>query len=397
MDTSAGKHVLITFARSFLTLELSRLMAAAGHQVTVVDSIPVTVSRYSNSTSKFVRVPPPKFEPQAYCRKLSQIVVDEGIDLVIPIHEETDILSMMVGLFDPSVKLFLTDFDMLDSLHNKVAFQRKLDELGLPTLPFASVANDAELAAVDLGGTYALKQSYSRGSQNIYKVVPGEPLPTPVYEDGNEWLAQRWTSGTSYCTYSICHEGQIYAHATYPVRYAIDGKSCLTFEQTTHPGIFEWVTKIVAETNFTGQIGFDFIDNPDDGLRCIECNPRATSGIMMFRPHNHVDRAFFGTNVSESGEVELIEPDPDVDKMIGVGMLLYGWRKEAFPQNNWRGFAAEFRRAQDVITRKGDEKPAWMLVPSYTNILRTCWKYKVGLAEAFMHDHEWDGHRYEVK
>lgn len=393
MHTSAGRHVLITFARSFLTLELSRLMAAAGHRVTVVDSIPITVSRYSNATSKFIRVPPPKFEPQAYCRTLSRIVVEEGVDLVIPIHEETDILAMMVGLFDPSVNLFFTDFATLDTLHNKVSFQRMLDELGLPTLRYAKVASDADLAAVDFGAPFALKQSYSRGSQNIFKVIPGQPLPSPVYETGNEWLAQEWTSGRSYCTYSICHDGKIYAHAVYPVRYAIDGKSCLTFEEIKHPGIFDWVTKIVAATNFTGQIGFDFIDNPDDGLRCIECNPRATSGIMMFRDHNRVDRAFFGTNVDDDGAIELIEPDVDVDKMIGVGMLLYGWRREAFPGNSLRGFAAEFRRAQDVITRKGDERPALMLVPSYAAILRTCVKYKVGLAEAFMHDHEWDGRR----
>ena len=41
-------------------------------------------------------------------------------------------------------------------------------------------------------------------------------------------------------------------------------------DQMMVDGKFDWVTKIVAETNFTGQIGFDFIDNPDDGLRCID-------------------------------------------------------------------------------------------------------------------------------
>lgn len=383
--------MLITFARSFLALELSRLMAAAGHRVTVVDSIPIAVSRFSNSVTKFVRVPPPKFAPQAYCRKLSQIIVDENIDLVIPIHEETDILSMMIGLFDPSCNLFLTDFTTLDTLHNKVAFQRELDRLDIPTLRHASVSDDRELAAVDFGGMpFALKQSYSRGSQNIYKVVPGRPLPKPAYEAGNPWLAQQWMDGDRYCTYSVCHAGKIYAHATYPVRFAIDGKSCLTFENVEHLQILEWARNIVAATNFTGQVGFDFIENDEQGLFCIESNPRATSGIMMFAPHNGVDRAFFGTNS------ELIEPDDDVAKMIGVGMALYGWRKNAYPDNSLRKFFGEFRRARDVIARRGDRMPGVMLVPSYVNILRNGMKYRVGLAEAFMHDHEWDGHRYDV-
>ncbi|ACY23519.1 hypothetical protein Gbro_4378 [Gordonia bronchialis DSM 43247] len=37
--------------------------------------------------------------------------------------------------------------------------------------------------------------------------------------------------------------------------------------------------------------------------------------------------------------------------------------------------------------------PAVMLPIAYAGILRSCVRYKVGLAEGFMHDHEWDGHR----
>ncbi|GAC79412.1 hypothetical protein GM1_009_00250, partial [Gordonia malaquae NBRC 108250] len=97
MASGTSRHVLITFARSFLTLNLARLMAAAGHRVTVVDSLAVGVSRYSNAVSGFHKVPPPKFAPQEYCRELAAIVEREKVDIVIPIHEETDILAMMAG------------------------------------------------------------------------------------------------------------------------------------------------------------------------------------------------------------------------------------------------------------------------------------------------------------
>lgn len=387
MGATTRKRVLITFGRSFLTLNLARLMAAAGYRVTVVDSIPIGVSRMSNATSSFHKVPSPKFQPRAYCHALAKIVVEEQIDMVIPIHEETDILSMMADIFPPECTLFLSDFELENSLHNKVEFQELLAAKGIPTLKFARVANADDAAALDFTTPFALKECYSRGSQKVHKILPGDSLSWLEFDPLNPWIAQEWLSGKNYCTYSVCHEGTVYAHATYPVDYAIDGSSCLNFRPVDHPGITEWVTEFIADIKFTGQIGFDFIDHPDRGLFTIECNPRATSGIMMFSDSDRVDRAFFAENDG------VITPAPEVNRMIGLGMLLYGWRKKSRGDRSLRDFVREFRSASDVIKHKGDEKPFIFLPLAYAGILRSSYRYRVGLAEGFMHDHEWDGLR----
>ncbi|MDL9946299.1 carboxylate--amine ligase [Gordonia sp. ABSL11-1] len=387
MGTSAGKHVLITFGRSFLTLELARLMSAAGHRVTIVDSIPIGVTRFSRAADAFHRVPAPKFEPRAYCHALAKIVADEKVDMVIPIHEETDILSMMVDIFPADCELFLSDFELENSLHNKFEFQELLVARGIPTLKYAQVAGPEDLAKLDFTAPFALKECYSRGSQKVHKVIPGGDLDWVEFDPINPWLAQEWLSGTNYCTYSIVRDGRIHAHATYPVDYAIGGSSCLNFRSVQHDAIFDWISKFVQDMNFTGQIGFDFIEDPERGLFCIECNPRATSGIMMFEPQDGVDRAFFGTND------EIVTPQPDVDKMIGLGMLLYGWRKASRRGRSMRRFFRDFRNSSDVISARGDQRPALLLPFAYMGILRSCFKYRVGLAEGFMHDHEWDGLR----
>ncbi len=82
--------------------------------------------------------------------------------------------------------------------------------------------------------------------------------------------------------------------------------------------------------------------------------------------------------------------------MIGVGMMLYGWRAPSRNGRSFRQFARDFRGASDVITRSGDQKPAVLLPFAYAGILRSCLKYRVGLAEGFMHDHEWDGLRISL-
>ncbi|WP_353507221.1 ATP-grasp domain-containing protein [Gordonia sp. ABSL1-1] len=363
-------------------------MAAAGHRVTLVDSIPIGVGRISRSSSAFHLVPPPKFEPRAYCEELARIVAAEKVDLVIPIHEETDIIAMMADHFPPDCALFLSDFELENRLHHKYEFQRLLTERGIPTRKYAQVTGPEEVAALDFTGTFALKKCYSRGSQKVHKVRPGDSLSWLDFEPDNPWIAQEWATGTNYCTYSVVHEGRIRAHTAYPVDYAIDGSSCLNFTPVQHERIFEWIRDFVADINFTGQIGFDFIED-EHGLFCIEANPRATSGIMLFGADDGIDRAFFDAPEPAG----IIEPGADVHRMIGLGMLLYGWRRKSRRGRSMRQFIRDFRRSDDVIGCRGDQLPLVLLPVAYGGILRSCLRYKVGLAEGFMHDHEWDGHR----
>ena len=44
-----------------------------------------------------------------------------------------------------------------------------------------------------------------------------------------------------------------------------------------------WVSAFVKKLNFSGQIAFDFIQTKDGEVYPIECNPRLTSGIHLFR------------------------------------------------------------------------------------------------------------------
>lgn len=388
MSTKTGKNVLITFGRSFLTLDIARLMGAGGHTVFVADSVRFPISKYSNAVTKAFRVARPKFEPVKWAHDIAAIVREQNIELVITVHEETDILAQVVrkypNLFPESCQLFLSDFESEVRLHNKYEFQALLDSMGVDTMRFAQITNQAELEAVDWNVPFALKQCYSRGSQEVYKVYPGK-LPDVSFDPANPWIAQEWIKGDNYCSYSICLNGEVLAHTLYPVNYAIDGHSCLDYEHVEHERIEEWVRDRVKALNFTGQVGFDFIDVPDGRLLTIECNPRATSGIMLFEPGCGVDQAFFGTNDT------VIHPKLGTRKMIGPGMLLYGWKKSARGGHTLREFIRDARRTDEVIIKRSDSGPAWAIPLAVYSLVGESLKYRVGFAEGFMHDHEWDG------
>ncbi len=389
MSEFGKKTVLITFGRSFLSLHLARLMGAEGHEVLISDSVPLPITRFSSSVKRTFRTPRPRYQPVEWTRAVAHIAREEGVDLVVPVHEGTEILAHTIkrypDLFPDGSKCFFSDFEVEACLENKYEFQAALKTLGIPTLDFALVRSQEELEALEFDRPFALKRVYSRGSQDVHKVTPGE-LPRGLsFEAGNPWIAQEWAKGTSYCSYSVCRDGQVKAQAVYPVRYAIDGTSCLTFESTEHEGIDAWVRDCVKAFNFTGQMGLDFVEVPGGGLFAVECNPRSTSGILLFDPETRVDRAFFGVND------EVIVPEPGTRKMLGPGMLMYGWRKSARQGNTFRGFLRDYLRTDGVIFTPRDPAPSLALPLAMANILAEAARYRVNIPEAFMHDHEWDG------
>src|SRR5699024_4419917 len=346
-------------------------------------------SRFSNKVRRMHRTPRPKYEPIEWAFAIAQIVREESIDLLVTVHEETDILAQVLvrypDLFPESCQLLLSDFELEHTMHNKYEYQRLLDAHGVPTLRYALVRSQEELDALDFDFTFALKQVYSRGAQDIHKVEPGNRPRGLDFDPANPWIAQEWLSGDRYCSYTICHEGTVHAHSLYPVMYAIDGNSCLNYEQVEHDGIAKWVEDLVADLNFTGQVGFDFIDNPDRGLYTIECNPRATSGVMLFEPEDRVDRAFFGVNEG------VITPRTGNAKMIGPGMAMYGWKKSSLPGNTLRGFLRDFRNTDEVILNRDDLGPIVGMPLAIGNILGQAARYRIHVPEAFMYENEADG------
>lgn len=385
MHTLPPKKILITFARSFLALELARQLNAMGHEIYTADSMECHVTQFSSAVKKNFKVPSPRFNPKGYIDALVNIVKEHGIELLIPIYEEIYYLSMMRSHFPKSCQLFLSHFELYDELHNKWKFQCKLKELGFDTLHTSLLASNEDLQRWKYDKPYALKACYSRASQKVKKVYPHQSISHLTVDPQNPWMAQEWLVGDRFCTYSICHEGAVYAHGTYPVRYAIDGNSCLTFEAVEYQPILTWISELIKKIGFTGQIAFDFIVSPQKKVYAIECNPRATSGILLFSPDDKIDKAFFRKN---SG---IITPKIGARQQIATGMMLYGWRKEALPNNRWLQFFKDFFTTRDVVFRFKDIKPFLFEPLVVANIFRTSRKYGVSLPDAFIHDHEWNG------
>lgn len=291
------KKILITSGRSPIALVLARLFHLYGHTVMIAESMQSHVCGFSNAVSKSFIVPSPRFNSALYMENMVKVAKEEKIDLIVPIYEEIFYLAKNVKLLPSHCRLFAPPFDLLNQLHNKWLFTLKMQELGIETAKTYLIRSEKDLKELP-SGSFALKASYSRAALNLKRVMPHQPLPEITFEPHNPWIAQEWLEGSQFCSYSICQEGVIQAHATYPVGHTAQGKGCIVFKAIDHSAVFMWIEKFVKAVNFTGQIAFDFIESSEGRLFAIECNPRATHGIFLLDDQEKLSHAFFGATPS---------------------------------------------------------------------------------------------------
>ncbi len=379
-----SRNILITSGRSPVTLELARQLHHAGHKIYVADTLALHICRFSNAVDKSFLIRSPRLHTEGFIEDLLQIVSQEKIDLIIPVYEEAIYLSQSLHRFPAHCKVFTSSFELLHELHNKWLFNQKIQQLGLDAPKTHLLYSLDDVQKLDPAKSYAIKASYSRAGLKIKKLSPPHETLDIHIEVHNPWIAQEWLEGDRFCTYSVCHEGTVLAHAVYPVGYAVDGKGCIVFEAVNHEPILKWIQNFVKETHYTGQIAFDFFES-DQRLLAIECNPRATSGAHLFRSEDRLDQAFLNSAQA------LIQPKFGNCKQLAIAMMIYGWKENAYPSNTWGRFFKMLFGIQDVVFSRDDLMPILAEPIVFSGIWLHSLRSKLSLPAFFMFDYEWNG------
>lgn len=382
---SSYQRILLTGARSPVALEFARLLNKAGHTVFASDTTKWTCCSYSKHVAKSFIFPSPRFKDDEFISSLVEIVEKEQIDFILPITEEIFYIAKHRERLSKLTTILCESLDLLHILHNKWSFIQKLDELGFCTPRTLLIEKEEDLENIHFTTPYVLKACYSRASQNIIRCDPKNEKRKKPEIKKSPWVAQEWIEGKKYCSYAITHNGKLSALATYPVKFAIDNSSCLTFEPIRHAKVEAWIEDFISQIGFTGQIAFDFIEDSSGSLYAIECNPRGTSGLHLFTPENHIDRALFDQNSS------VIYPPVNTFKQILAGMLLYGWRTKKMNLRFFRCYSKKLFSYHDVVFSLNDIRPflsmgLLVMIYMYWSI-----KYNLRLPAAFTYDLDWNG------
>ncbi len=374
--------ILITGGRAPVALELARVFQRAGHTVFMAESLRGHLSQPSAAVKASFVVPAPRQETGAFLAALKKIIAQNQIDLLIPTCEE--VFHIARGLQDLSCRVFTEPLDKLDSFHNKWKFARAALGCGLHIPDTMLIKNrDDLLDAFARWRGLVLKPVYSRFASRALILPPlREALSTLKFE--SDWVAQEFIAGRQFCSYSVCQNGQITAHAAYPTIFTAGQGATIAFEPVEHSAIFEWVKTFVTHFKVTGQMSFDFIQAEDGRLYALECNPRATSGAHLLASHSQFAESFFGAEFAKP-----ITPLGD-KKMLASAMLVYGL-PSALAGGSFGAWLDTFLHSADVILDFKDPLPFLLQFRSLLFYWKLARKKGISPLAASTFDIEWNG------
>ncbi|OAV43355.1 hypothetical protein [Lewinella sp. 4G2] len=296
----SGRTVLLTGGKMTKCLQLARMFHSLGDRVVAVETPDYRYcgTRFSESVAAFHVIP--KFsngDSSAYGRALESIIVEENVDLVVPVA------SPAAALHDARIKpqlsryaeVFHFDEDVIEALDDKFAFGEMCRSFGL-SAPEAHRFESTE----DL-----LNFSFPEGKRYILKSIKYDPvfrldlrkLPHPGYREriaglpitpNHPWVLQEFVEGREVCTHSTIRDGQL-------MLYICSDSSPfqVNYDMLDLPNVHAWVETFARKLGGTGQASFDFIIRDDGEVMPIECNPRTHSAITLFHDQPEAALAYW--------------------------------------------------------------------------------------------------------
>lgn len=381
-------HVLITGARAPACLEWARAFHAAGWRISVGDSLSWPLTRASKAVDHYLRLPEPRNDVAAWSTALEQAVIRLGIDLILPTCEEAFYLSHAAHRLP--CRVLTSDFALMHQLHHKGRFAAltqgwpvSAPESHLLSSPAAVedfLCRVQQEATADGRLDWVLKPAYSRFASQTLIRPPAARLARLKPSAARPWVAQRFVAGREYCSFSLFTAGRLSAHACYHPRYRVGRGSGIWFEPGNPAPIRAFVERFGAETGYSGQVAFDYIEDRDGRCHVLECNPRATSGVHLF---DDQPDALVNALLGADG---VLTPSP-TPRMVGLAMLLFAAPRHLFNAAFWQ----DYRCARDVIARPDDHGPLHAQIPGLFEIVGRALYRRCGLLAASTADIEWDG------
>jgi len=382
-------NILLTGGRAPVTLDLARAFHRAGHVVYVAESLRGHITEPSAAIKAHFEVPAPRQETEAFLAALRSIIEAYQIEVLIPTCEE--VFHIARGFDSLPCRVFTEPLAKLDGYHNKWKFVVKAGECDLRVPESLLVTRQDDLLyAYAHWSKVVLKPVYSRFAARTLILTPlKEALSTltfdPSSSSGQEpWIAQEYIEGQQFCSYSVCQNGRITAHAVYPTVFTAGQGATIAFQPVENAAIFEWVQTFVDYYKVTGQMAFDFIQTADGNVVALECNPRATSGLHLLTENPQFVDSFL------QADLPCVTPYASTSRMLGTAMLMYGL-PASLVNGQFGAWLKTFFHSDDVLLDFHDPLPfllQWRSILSYVMLGR---KQGISALEASTFDIEWNG------
>lgn len=391
------RTILVTGARAPVALHWARLLAGAGHEVWLADTFAAPLARASRNVRGYIRLPSPRFAPEAFAQSLQAHCTRLGIGMIVPTCEEIFHLAQLAQRGAITTEVFAPPFDALAKAHDKDAFIKTCAAIGLPVPRSQRIETRSELMALHLQD-HVFKPVWSRFGERVLIRPRPEDLRHITPSLAQPWLAQEVMEGEEISVFALAVQGDLRAISAYRGAARAGKGASVVFDPVAAPEIDAIVRRYVEATAWHGQISFDLKRDAAGLLRPIECNPRATSGLHFFTN----GAALLGALAKNPSQKpapqpphEALQPPlphplhrPEVTGLIGskLALCVYG-RPLVQPKN----FAALWRKTADIHAWPDDDISFWQQIKALRGILALALRHRISPQAASTYDIEWNG------
>jgi len=321
--TGEKKKVLITGIASTKTLHVIRIMGKAGFDVILADWVGFScLLHYSKYVSKVVRVPPRNGRDfSKYIDAVVQVGLENNVEYYLPVSKmEYSVADAMIGekllSLKPDIRCLSSDSKLIEELDDKRTFMNKCRSYGLSVPDFIYFQEEEkDIFQLAAEGRFAKEHLFLKAFDSIacpsfrsnFNRIPSEQNELREYlkdYDLSNFFANQYISGRELVANLMSVNGkviQLNICSSSPIQ--------MDYDVLDHPKITEWVKSFCRQSNFTGAICFDFLEDAQGEIYCIECNPRIHSAITAYLYDNALARCFQQTmEGDDTATAPMLEP-----------------------------------------------------------------------------------------
>lgn len=362
--------VLITSPRAPISIEWIKIAIRSSYEVILVDSLDYPIGKFFDHHITYIKIPAPRLDFTGYCEQMKILLPQ--VDLVIPNCEDIFFLSKVREMCKTKALFLMPEHTLLLELHNKFLFQKYLNNY----VKFPETVLITDKKEIKEDTNTVLKPVFSRFGRNVIRGVTAEKIKDIVINEEYPWVQQRYIQGKPLCNYAVCQNGKVISQVVYLPKYLLNQSASTYFEYYEDKRIDAFTALFAEQTNYIGQIAFDFIDDGKD-LYILECNPRATSGLHLISANINIS---MNSTLYSVGEIE--------KRAYRVGKTLFlFFALPALFKGKFKALLSDYKQAKDVLA----EVPASAQLFSFYEMIKYMLKYKKSLTDATTFDIEYDG------
>jgi len=285
--------VLVTNAKNRIAYSVARSLSPKGIEVVTADSVKTAMTFYSKySTCNFI-YPNPFKDEDAFIKSIILNCKKHKVDVLIPVYEETFVISKHKALLSDYVKLLVPDYEQILSVHNKFRLYRLGEQLGIP-VPRTYRIDELKLDYSLMGNLrfpVLLKPNQGGGAWGIQLVSSFSELTSILDQNnfpnglpGERFLVQEKIIGTVSCCGMIMNKGEYQAaHCYRQLRETpISGGTATYRESILAPEIVKHLRTLLEHLRWDGVCHADFLVDKETGIPyLIDANPRLWGSLFQ--------------------------------------------------------------------------------------------------------------------